>query len=112
MSEPLATDDPTHLGDITFERRIGEGGSAVVYLGRTPAGDQVAVKVLHRHLAGSLGVRDLLNREARALERVGGSRVARVLKVDTQGPQPYLVTEYVPGAPLSETVATAPLSGG
>lgn len=111
MTTPLAEGDPLHIGSITLEARIGEGGSATLYLGRSPKGDPVAVKVLHRHLAASQAVRDLLRTEATALERVRGSRVARVLEVAADADQPYLVVEYIPGTSLAESVSNGPLTG-
>lgn len=111
MTFPLVDDDPRHVGDITIESRIGEGASAVVYLGRLPDDGRVAVKMLHRELAGSRAVRDLLRREAAALSRVRGHHVARVIQVDAEAERPYIVTEYVPGESLAYIVERSPLPG-
>lgn len=111
MTLPLVDADPRQVDDITIESRIGEGASAVVYLGRLPEGDRVAVKMLHRELAASRAVRDLLNREAAALGRVRGRRVARVIRVDADAVHPYIVTEYVPGESLAYIVERSPLPG-
>ncbi|WP_243073803.1 serine/threonine-protein kinase [Microbacterium sp. SS28] len=111
MTTPLVEGDPQNLGDVRLSARIGEGGSAVVFLGHRADGTAVAVKVLHRHLATSQPLRELLAREATALERVQGSRVARVLGVESTAELPYLVVEYVPGASLAAMVATSPLAG-
>ena len=40
MTTPLAEGDPRRIGNIALEARIGEGGSATVYLGRSPEGDR------------------------------------------------------------------------
>lgn len=111
MVTPLSEGDPRQIGALAIEARLGEGASAVVYLGRAPGGDYVAVKVLHKYLAASPAVRDLLRQEAAALERVHGSRVARVLEVAIDEFPPYLIVEYVPGESLAESVSRAPLTG-
>lgn len=111
MTTPLAGEDPRQLGVIAVESRIGEGGSAVVYLGQHPEHGQVAVKVIHRHLAGSESVRTLMKREAAALERVEGTRIARVLDIEVDAERPYLVVEYAPGKSLAETIQAGPLTG-
>lgn len=109
MTLPLVDGDPRQVDGIAIESRIGEGASAVVYLGRMPDGDRVAVKMLRREIAGSRAVRDLLNREAAALGRVRGRRVARVIRVDAEAERPYIVTEYVPGESLAFIVGRSPL---
>jgi len=111
MSLPLTERDLRSIGDVTITARLGEGASAVVYIGATKDKNPVAVKVLHPHLASSSAVRDALRREADALERVSGPRVARVLDIDVDGDRPYLVMEYIPGRTLSEFVSTQALAG-
>jgi predicted Ser/Thr protein kinase len=110
-SYPLSPDDPTQVGALRIVGRLGAGASSTVYLGETAAGDSVAVKVLRPEWAASPEVRKLLQQEAALLERVQGTRIARVLEVDAQAEPPYLVTEYVPGAPLSQRLPAHPLHG-
>jgi serine/threonine protein kinase len=43
---PLRSIDRGHLGCYELAGRLGEGGQGVVYLGRTPDGQKVAIKVL------------------------------------------------------------------
>lgn len=111
MISDLEDSDPTEVGDVRIVGRIGEGGSGVVYSGVSSAGDPVAVKVLHRHLAASKEVRKRLSIEAEALRRVKGNRTARILAVDADGPSPHLVMELVDGENLATTVARGPLTG-
>ena len=55
MVEPDA-EVPTQLGAYTVVRELGRGGMATVYLADDPKhGRQVAVKVLHRHIARAIG---------------------------------------------------------
>jgi hypothetical protein len=44
--EPLRDDDPAGIGNYRLLCRLGAGGMGQVYLGESPAGLQVAVKVI------------------------------------------------------------------
>ncbi|MGN7798144.1 serine/threonine-protein kinase [Leifsonia sp. 22587] len=107
----LLPDDPFEIGGIRIVGRLGAGASSTVYLGSTGDGKSVAVKVLRTEGSTSREVRALLTQEALLLERVRGTRVARVLDVNAVAEMPYLVTEYVPGSPLSERLPAQPLRG-
>ena len=83
----------------------------VVHRSRTDDGTEVAIKVLRPHIAHDQHARERLRREVTTLSRVSHPRVASVLDADVDGPAPYIVTEYVPGAPLDAVVAEqGPLS--
>ncbi|KAB8190052.1 protein kinase [Nonomuraea phyllanthi] len=110
MATPLEPDDPASLGGYSLSGRLGEGGQGVVYLARSPAGEQVAVKLLS---AGDKETRARLARELQALESIASFCTARVLDVSTQGPRPYVVSEYVDGPSLADRVRErGPLHGG
>jgi serine/threonine protein kinase len=99
------------LGPYRLLRRLGEGGMGVVHLGLDQEGREVAVKVLHPHVAADLKARDRLTREVETMRRVRSPRVAEVLDAELTGPMPYIVTRFVPGRTLEETVLTdGPLS--
>ncbi|WP_214409714.1 glycoside hydrolase family 6 protein [Sphaerisporangium fuscum] len=104
--------DPWQVGGYRVLRRLGEGGMGVVYLAEGPSRVQVAVKVIHRHLAGDPEFRRRFRREVAATLRVARFSTAPVLDADVDGDIAYLVTEYVPGPTLFEAVRTrGPLSG-
>ncbi|MEU5861300.1 protein kinase [Nonomuraea sp. NPDC047529] len=110
MVTPLTPDDPASLGDFRLAGRLGEGGQGVVYLAHSPAGEQVAVKLLN---AGDQETRARLARELDALESIASFCTARVLDVSTRGSRPYVVSEFVDGPSLAERVAgRGPLRGG
>jgi hypothetical protein len=46
--EPLAAGDPRQVGGYRLRARLGAGGMGQVFLGYSPAGRAVAVKVIHR----------------------------------------------------------------
>ncbi|WP_392424291.1 protein kinase [Barrientosiimonas humi] len=105
-------DDPTlelgpgaqMLGPYLLVDKIGEGGMGVVHKAVDRDGTEVAVKVLRPHIAHDDGARDRLRREVSTLARVRHDGVAPVLDADIDGPNPYLVTRYVPGPPLDDVV--------
>lgn len=77
-----------------------------VYLGRSPAGRRVAVKIVRAELADDPEYRARFRREAEVARRVARYCTAEVLDaVDPPDGAPYLVTEFVDGPPLSETVS-------
>ena len=109
---PLAPGDPTRLGDHELLGRLGEGGMGVVYLGRSPDGGEVAVKVIRDEIAGDPEYRARFAAEIAAAARVDGAFTARVLDADPDAAQPYLVTAYVKGPTLKEAiVASGPVAG-
>jgi serine/threonine protein kinase len=81
-----------------------------VYLGTSPGGRAVAVKVIGRGLAAQPGYRERFAREARAAMSVSGLYTASVVDADTTGESPYIATEFVPAPSLAEAVGkTGPL---
>ncbi|WP_113981130.1 serine/threonine-protein kinase [Spongiactinospora rosea] len=110
---PLSTEDPRRLGSFELVGRLGEGGQGVVYLGRGPAGEQVAVKLLHSGLTADEEARTRFLREVALAQRVARFCTAPVLHADLAGNRPYIVSEYVPGPSLRELVdREGPRRGG
>jgi hypothetical protein len=108
----LDVGDPTRLGAYTLTGRLGSGGTGEVYLGHTPQGRPVAIKVLRPELARDPGLRARFRQEALAARRVARLCTAEVLDADVDGPRPYLVTEYIAGPTLLEAVTSqGPMSG-
>ncbi|WP_344394808.1 serine/threonine-protein kinase [Actinomadura alba] len=100
------------LGLYRLTGRLGEGGQGVVYLGVAPDGSAVAVKVLHERWAANPRVRERFAKEVAAARRVAPFCVAQVLDANLSGAPPYIVTEYVDGLTLQQSVrAGGPRSG-
>ncbi|MGI8335675.1 serine/threonine-protein kinase [Actinomadura scrupuli] len=107
-SAPLRPGDPPRLGSYDLVGRLGAGGQGVVYLGRGPAGEQVAVKMLHGQVDGSF-----LLRELSMARQVASFCTAQILDADVAGDTPYIVSEYIEGRSLSDVVeADGPRTGG
>jgi serine/threonine-protein kinase len=82
--------------------QVGTGGMSVVYRGRDSALDrEVAVKVLHPHLATKADARARFSREARAVARLSHPGIVEIFDYsgdDTQ--ESWLVTEFIHGRTL------------
>ncbi|MGI5373083.1 WD40 repeat domain-containing serine/threonine protein kinase [Streptomyces sp. CA-251387] len=76
-----------------------------VYLGRTPAGSAVAVKVVHRAYASDASFRQRFAQEVAAARRVQGLYTVPVVDADLRADEPWLATAYVPGPSLQHAVA-------
>ncbi|GAA0356936.1 protein kinase [Actinoallomurus spadix] len=111
-ARPLQPGDPDRLGSYEVTGRLGEGGQGTVYLGRSAAGDPVAIKLLRGDLAQDDTARGRFLRELSAVKRVARFCTAQVLEADVDGDRPYIVSEYVPGPSLQQLVTSeSPRSG-
>ncbi|TMR89858.1 glycoside hydrolase family 6 protein [Nonomuraea basaltis] len=105
-------DDPRRVGGHRIIRRLGAGGMGVVYLAESRSRRLVAIKVIHRHLAGDPEFRRRFRREVATMQRVARFSTAAVLEADLDGDTAYVVTEYVPGPTLYRAVKEwGPMSG-
>ena len=77
--EPLRADDPRAVGPYRLHARLGLGGMGCVYLGSSPAGRVVAVKLIHPELAHDEAFRDRFRREVAAARQVSGAYTAPVV---------------------------------
>jgi eukaryotic-like serine/threonine-protein kinase len=102
--EELRPGDPQQIGSYRLLGLLGSGGMGQVFLGRSPGGRPVAVKVIRPELADSPDFRRRFAREVAAARRVGGVFTAPVVDADPEAPQPWLVTAYVNGPSLADHV--------
>jgi tRNA A-37 threonylcarbamoyl transferase component Bud32 len=87
-------------------QEVGQGGMAVVYKATdTTLNREVAVKVLHPHLAGQQESRARLQREAHAVAKLRHENILEIF--DYSGPdsaESYIVTEFIHGRTLKNFI--------
>ena len=119
--KPLAADDPRSLGEYRLHGRLGEGGMGRVYLGLSPAGRAVAIKVVHPKLADNADFLRRFRQEVASARAVSGIYTAPVVATGLDDDPPWLATAYVPGPSLAQVIheygplpepALRPLLGG
>jgi eukaryotic-like serine/threonine-protein kinase len=104
MISELRTDDPAAVGPYRLLGRLGTGGMGRVFLGQSPGGRLVAVKVIRPELADEPGFRARFAREVSAARKVSGLFTALVVDADAEAELPWLATAYVAGPSLAEAV--------
>jgi len=102
---PLQPGDPRRLGVYEVTGRLGVGEHGAVFLGRTPSGGQVAIKLLHLRLTGEPAARARFAGAFAAARKVQGFCTAAILDADVEGDRPYVVSEYVAGPSLLRLVS-------
>ncbi len=105
---------PEQLGDYRLLERIGGGGMGTVYkavhqrMGRT-----VALKVLRPEIQRDPELLQRFDREVRAAARLTHPNIVAALDAREEGGLHYLITEFVAGCDLEETVRRGgPMSVG
>ena len=93
------------LGRYDIERVIGSGGMGVVLKAHdSELNRPIAIKLLAPHLAHVGAARERFAREGRAAAAVVHEHVVAIYNVESGGPVPYLVMQYVPGRSLQARV--------
>jgi hypothetical protein len=100
----LTADDPRFLGEFGLRGRLGEGGMGRVYLGLSPAGRAVAIKVVHPSLASDPDFLRLFQYEVASAKAVSGIYTAPVVATGLDDHPPWLATAFVPGPSLAQVV--------
>jgi serine/threonine protein kinase len=102
--EPLADYDPRQVGGFRLQARLGAGGMGRVYLGYSPGGRPVAVKVVHPDLARDPEFMQRFRREVAAAQAVSDAYTAAVVGAGPDDSPPWLATTFVPGPSLADLV--------
>jgi serine/threonine-protein kinase len=91
---------------------VGQGGMSVVYKGMdTSLNREVAVKVLHPHLASSDEARKRFEREAHAVAKLRHENILEIYDYSgLESPDSYIVTELIRGRTLRAFIGEHPLA--
>ena len=95
----MTTESTPIAGRYQLGQFIGGGGMGDVYTGTdTLTGETVAIKKLRAEMTGNIPqMVERFIREGEALRRLNHPNIVKVLATVDEGPQHYLVMEYVPG---------------
>lgn len=108
---PLGTTDPHSVASYRLVGVLGGGGMGRVYLGQSPAGRYVAIKVIRPELAADPMFRRRFSREVAAARLVNPLFTAAVVDADTEAESPWLATTYIEGPSVEQRVrSSGPLS--
>ncbi|MFD3470569.1 serine/threonine-protein kinase [Streptomyces sp. NPDC058682] len=102
--EALRDTDPAHIGAQVLLARLGAGGMGQVYLGRSPGGRLVAIKVIKEEITGHPEALARFRREAETVRAVRSAYTANLIDASLAAPPYWLATEYVAGPTLSHAV--------
>jgi eukaryotic-like serine/threonine-protein kinase len=92
-------------------RRLGAGGSGVVYLATdTELQRPVVMKILRTGLLSAEQMRTTVLREARLASAIEHPNVCAIYEVGESGDEGYIVMQYVPGQSLDTLIARGPAS--
>jgi serine/threonine protein kinase len=100
----LAADDPRVIGEYRLQSVLGAGGMGRVYLGLSPAGRAVAIKVVRPDLARDAEFLQRFGQEVAAARAVSGIYTAPVVASGLDETPPWLATAFVPGPSLDQVV--------
>jgi tRNA A-37 threonylcarbamoyl transferase component Bud32 len=95
----------------TLIEEVGQGGMAVVYRAHDETlKREVAIKILHQHLAGEPDSKARLEREAQAVAKLHHENILEIFDYSGLGSHSsYIVTEFIDGQTLKQYLTGRPL---
>src|SRR5215467_12519926 len=97
------------LEHYEISRRLGAGGSGVVYLADdTLLQRPVVLKILRAGMLSAEQMRSTVLREARMASAIEHPNVCAIYEVGEEGEEAYIVMQYVPGQSLDKIIAKGP----
>src|SRR5580658_1228268 len=99
------------IAHYEIERRLGAGGSGVVYAANdTLLQRPVVLKMLHTGLLTAEQIRTTVLREARLASAIEHPNVCAIYEVGESGEEAYIAMQFVPGQPLDKLIERGPAS--
>lgn len=105
--DALRPQDPARIGAYQLLARLGAGGMGQVYLGRSPGGRLVAVKVIRDEISDHPDALARFRREAATVETVRSAYTAQLIEASLDTSPYWLATEYVAGPTLRGAVGAS-----
>lgn len=100
-------------GRYRLRERLAVGGMATVWRASDDVlAREVAIKILHAHLAADDGFRERFRREAISAAKLTHPNIVGLYDTGRDGEQTFLVMELVPGITLKDRLAEGPLAVG
>ncbi|WP_442738155.1 protein kinase domain-containing protein [Streptomyces pseudogriseolus] len=103
--DALKAQDPARIGSYMLLARLGAGGMGQVYLGRSPGGRLVAIKVIRDEITDHPEALARFRREVETVRLVRSVYTANLIDASLDSAPYWLATEYVSGPTLSKAVA-------
>jgi eukaryotic-like serine/threonine-protein kinase len=102
------------FGNYRILSRVGVGGMGMVFLAEHPhIGKRVALKIIHRDLAGHEEVVERFLNEARAVNHIGSDHIVQIHDFgQTEGGEHFFIMEYLDGRTLAQALDGGPLEVG
>lgn len=109
----LGATDPRTVARYRLLGVLGGGGMGRVYLGQSPTGRRLAIKVIRSDLAEDPVFRKRFAREVAAVRAVSPLYTAAVVDADPDADPPWLATTFIEGPSLRDWVGEhGPLQSG
>jgi serine/threonine protein kinase len=96
------------FGNYRILSRIGVGGMGMVFLAEHPhIGKRVALKIIHRDLAGNREVVNRFLNEARAVNQIGSEHIVQIHDFgQTEDGEHFFIMEFLDGRTLAQELST------
>jgi eukaryotic-like serine/threonine-protein kinase len=92
-------------GRFRLDAKVGHGGMSTVFRAfDTVLERQVAIKVMHREIAGDTDQLERFRREARAVAQLNHPHIVGVIDAGEDDGTPFIVFEYVEGETLKQRI--------
>jgi len=99
------------IENYEIQRKLGAGGSGVVYLANdTQLQRPVVLKILRSNLMSAQQLRTTVLREARLASAIEHPNVCAIYEVGESGDEGFIAMQYVPGQSLDRLIANGPAS--
>ncbi len=94
------------FGGYVLEKKIGQGGMGLVYMGRQVSLDRVvAIKILNKALNDNIEFIKRFEREAKSIAKISHANIVAVYDFGVCDDSRYMVCEYIEGQSLARMIS-------